>query len=67
MRTVKMFEKGEEVLIKCIIDEVAMSEGSIVYQVKSSDTGRSLGVWFKDDQLIPSPKLEKNTEPIIEG
>lgn len=67
MKTVKLYEKGEEVMIRGTIDEVAMDGGDIVYQVKSSDTGKNMGIWFKDDQLLPAPKLEKSTGPIIEG
>ena len=37
MRTVKLYENGEEVLVKGKITEVAMDNGEIVYQVTTID------------------------------
>ena len=67
MKLVKLYEKGEEVLIKAVVSDVAMDNGEIVYAVNSVDTGKNMGIWFQDTQLIPASKLEKITEPIIEG
>ena len=63
MKTVKLYEHGEEVLIKARIMEVSIQEGKIVYQVQSIDTGKNMGIWFEEDQLLP---FENSTAPIIE-
>ena len=52
MKTVSLYEIGEEVLIKAKVTEVAIDNGEIVYQVQSIDNGKGMGIWFKDDQLI---------------
>ena len=52
MKTVRLYEIGEEVLIKAKVTEVAIDNGEIVYQVQSIDNGKGMGIWFKDDQLI---------------
>ena len=67
MKTVKLYETGEEVLVKAKITEVAMDNGDIVYQVTTVDNGKNMNVWLKDEQLIPADNLENFTEPIIEG
>ena len=53
MKTINLYEKGEEVLIKCVIEDISMDNGEILYSVKSTDTGKNMGVWFKDNQLEP--------------
>ena len=58
MKTVKLYEIGEEVLIKGKITDVAIDNGSIVYQVQSVDNGKGMGIWFSDNQLIPTVKIE---------
>ena len=63
MKTVKLYEHGEEVLIKARIMVVSIQEGKIVYQVQSIDTGKNMGIWFEEDQLLP---FENSTAPIIE-
>ena len=64
MKTVKLYETGEEVLVKAKVSEVAMDDGDIVYQVTTVDNGKNMGVWLKDEQLIP---VGNSTTPIIEG
>ena len=53
MKTVKLYEAGEEVFIKGKISEVAMDNGDIVYQVTTIDNGKNMGVWLRDSQLVP--------------
>lgn len=67
MKTVKLYEAGEEVLVKGKITEVAMDNGDIVYQVTTIDNGKNMGVWLRDGQLLPASELENSTSPIIEG
>lgn len=66
MRTVKLYENGEEVLVKGKITEVAMDNGEIVYQVTTIDNGKNMGVWLRDKQLMPAEDLGESTSPIIE-
>ena len=67
MKTVKLYETGEEVLVKAKVSEVAMDNGDIVYQVTTIDNGKNMGVWLKDEQLIPMPVVSNFTTPIVEG
>lgn len=53
MRTVDLYDKGEEVLIRGKIIDVAMDNGDIVYQVVTVDNGKNMGVWLKNEQLVP--------------
>ena len=59
MKTINLYEKGEEVLIKCVIEDISMDNGEILYSVKSTDTGKNMGVWFKDNQLEPMDSVTK--------
>ena len=52
MRTVNLFEKGEEVFIKGKVVDVAMDNGEIVYQVMTIDNGKNMGIWLTDQQLM---------------
>ena len=64
MKTVRLYEIGEEVLIRARITDVAIDNGDIAYQVQSVDNGKGMGIWFKDDQLIsvdPVPKTESES------
>ena len=61
MKTVKLYEIGESVLIRAKITDVAMDNGNIVYQVQSVDNGKGMGIWFEVEQLIPD--TTKSTEP----
>ena len=59
MKTVRLYEVGEEVLIRARITDVAIDNGDIVYQVQSVDNGKGMGIWFKDDQLISIDPLKQ--------
>ena len=53
MKTVDLYEVGEEIYVKGKISEVAMDNGDIVYQVTTIDNGKNMGIWLKDNQLVP--------------
>ena len=57
MKTVNLFEKGEEVLVKGKVSEVAMDNGEIVYQVITIDNGKNMGIWLTDKQLLQMPSV----------
>ena len=52
MKTVNVFEKGEDVFIRGKITEITMENGEIKYQVQSIDTGKNMGIWFDASQLV---------------
>ena len=66
MRTVNLYETGEEVLVRGKVTEVAMDNGDIVYQITTIDNGKNMGIWLKDSQLIAAEEFEKSTGHIME-
>ena len=64
MKTVELYEVGDEVLIKAKIAEVSMDNGEIVYNVQSLDTGKQMGVWFRNSQLIPAETPSQKIQPV---
>lgn len=64
MKTVNLFEKGEEVLVKGKVIDVAMDNGEIVYQVITVDNGKNMGIWLTDQQLMLANPVSK-VEPSL--
>jgi len=70
MKTVKLYEIGEEVYVKAVITGVTIDQGEIKYQIKNDITGRNYDHLFTEEQLYPIPKTTaksaKITDPIVE-
>ena len=56
MKTVKLYEMNEEVMVVAQIVGVVVEDGEIKYKLKNPLTGREYGYLFTEDQLIPKTK-----------
>ena len=57
MKRIEVFEVGEEVLVKGKVVSLAIDdEGDMMYQVITTDNGKNMNVWLKNDQLQPIPQ-----------
>ena len=56
MREVKLYEIGDEVMVKAVVTAVTIEQGEIKYQIKNEITGRNYDHLFVNDQLYPSSK-----------
>lgn len=61
MKTVRLYEVGEEVQVAATIVGVVVDNGEIKYKLKSPITGREYTCLFTDDQIIPKNKPEIHT------
>ena len=64
-KMVKMFELGEEVMIKVEVADIKMVKGEIRYSLKDPRTAKTFDYFFTDDQLFeiekkPTARKEKN-------
>lgn len=59
MRTVRVFEKGERVMIDFEVESLVLVDGQIQYELKSPRTGKSLKYYFTAEEIYP---LEKGGE-----
>lgn len=67
MKTINLFEVGEEVYVKAIVTGMTIDQGEIKYHLKNDITGHNYDHLFAGDQLTPVPKKDvKNTDPIVE-
>ena len=57
MKTVKLYEAGEEVFVKAKITGVSIENGEIKYRLENNLTGKDYGYLFTDDQIFQIPKL----------
>lgn len=65
MKTVKLYEVGDEVMVKAVVTAVTIEQGEIKYQIKNDITGRNYDHLFVCDQLYPvTSKSEKSTSKI---
>lgn len=56
MKTVKLYETGDEVLIKAEIVGIIFDKNEIKYKLKNPLTGHEYGFLFTEDQLIQDTK-----------
>lgn len=62
MREVKLYEVGEEVMVKAVVTAVTIEQNEIKYQIKNVITGRNYDHLFVSEQLFPVPvKAKKET------
>lgn len=59
MKTVKMYEIGEEVIIKAKVTNITVEDGTIKYNLKTEFANNEIGHLFTEDEiigtLIPEP------------
>lgn len=56
MKTINMYEVGEEVLIKASVTDIFVENGEIKYRIKAEHSNNDLDHKFTDHQLIPCLK-----------
>lgn len=56
MREVKLYEVGDEVMVKAVVTAVTIDQNEIKYQIKNEITGRNYEHLFVNDQLFQAPK-----------
>ena len=56
MREVKLYEVGDEVMVKAVVTAVTIEQGEIKYQIQNEITGRNYEHLFVNDQLFQCPK-----------
>ena len=62
MKTVKMYEIGEEVVIKAKVTNITVENGDIKYSLKTEFSNNDVGHLFTDDEII-APLDELIDEP----
>lgn len=58
MRTVNMYDIGEEIMIKAEIADIKVVKGEIKYVIKDPLTAKCFDYLYTDEQIIP---IEKKT------
>lgn len=53
MKTINMYEVGEEVLIKASITDIIVENGEIKYRIKAEHSNNDLDHKFTEHQLTP--------------
>lgn len=56
MREVKLYEVGDEVMVKAVVTAVTIDQNEIKYQIQNEITGRNYEHLFVSDQLFQAPK-----------
>ena len=54
MREIKLYDVGDEVMVKAVVTGITIDQGEIKYQIKNEITGRNYEHLFVADQLYPS-------------
>ena len=64
MRTIDIYEIGEEVLIRAKVTDIIVENGEVKYRVKAEHSNNELDHKFTDHQMIPyeGPASEENEE-----
>ena len=65
MKTIDMYEVGEEVLIKATVTDIVVENGEIKYRIKAEHSNNDLDHKFTEHQLIPITDV-KETDSILE-
>lgn len=53
MKTLKVFEKGDKVMVPAVITEVMVSDQGIhKYRVKDEKSPCTFGTWYTADELV---------------
>lgn len=54
MREIKLYEVGDEVMVKSVVTGVTIEQGEVKYQIKNEITGRNYEHLFVSEQLFPT-------------
>ena len=54
MRSINLYEVGDEVMVKAVVTGVTIEQGEIKYQIKNEITGRNYEHLFVASQLFPT-------------
>lgn len=60
MREVKLYEIGDEVMVKAVVTAVTIEQGEIKYQIQNEITGRNYDHLFVAEQLYQTKETESN-------
>ena len=64
MRTVKIFETGETVLIKAVVSKVTLDKDRISYTLKDAISGTVYQNRFSEKDIIPFEGQEESEEEV---
>ena len=59
MRTVNLYEVGEEVMVKAKITDLVVEDGEVKYRIKNVLTGKDYGYLFKSEDIFPEASNSK--------
>ena len=62
MRTARIYEVGEEVMIKCRVNQVIFEGGSIKYKLADSKGGTELQGNFTEKDIVPCRNTSNKKE-----
>lgn len=62
MRSINLYDVGDEVMVKAVVTGVTIEQGEIKYQIKNEITGRNYEHLFVNSQLFPSNTEEGEGE-----
>lgn len=54
MRSINLYEVGDEVMVKAVVTGVTIEQGEIKYQIQNEITGRNYEHLFVASQLFPT-------------
>ena len=63
MKTINMYEMGEEVYIKAKVTDIVVENGEIKYKIKAEHSNNDLDHNFTEHQLIPKDNIFREVEP----
>lgn len=66
MKTVDMYEIGEQVLIRATVVDVIVDHGKLKYKLKAENTNNELEHMFSDKQIIQIPEDFENNSDLEE-
>lgn len=53
MKSINLYEVGDEVMVKAVVKGVTIDQGEIKYQIQNEITGRNYEHLFVNNQLFP--------------
>lgn len=62
MRTIDIYDIGEEVLIRAKVTDIVVDKGEIKYKIKDEHSNNDLSHLYTDHQLIPYEEAKNEEE-----
>ena len=62
MKTISMYEMGEEVYIKAKVTDIVVENGEVKYKIKAEHSNNDLDHNFTEHQLIPKDNIFREVE-----